>query len=383
MNILFVAHSGEISGGANRSLLALMAGLRERYGVQPSVLIPGKNTPLEQRCKVLGIPVYVGNYHTCCTVFHHMPKDILRAAKLLLAPTLDRREARRLNKTLPADFDLYYTNERMACVGAYLARFRKKPHVWHARSFGRENRTWFPPFWYARMNRYADRIILVSEALYRDFARYIGREKLRTVHNGLEPERYEQSEHRPHEGFRLLLVGRLTPAKGQEDAVRALHLLVNQYGVDAYLSFAGSVPSYESQRYDEKLKKLAERFHLENRVSFLGETDALNAVRGETDAELVCSWQEPFGRAAVEAMMAELPVVGSHAGGTAEIILDGTTGLLYPPRDAAALAERLHWLWEHPGEAAQMGRAGKERALTCFSADTMLARVMEVLHELC
>ena len=48
MKALFVAHSGELSGGANRTLLTLMAGLREQYGVSPGILIPGQNTPLEQ-----------------------------------------------------------------------------------------------------------------------------------------------------------------------------------------------------------------------------------------------------------------------------------------------------------------------------------------------
>ena len=165
MKILFIAHSGEISGGANRSLLTLMTGLRERFSVLPSVLIPGNNTQLEKQCKAVGIPVCTARYHTCCTVFHRTPKDLLRAAKLLLAPMLDRLEAKRLNHALPADFDLYYTNDRMICVGGYLAHLRGKPHVWHVRSFSRANRTWFPPAWYRKMNQYADRIVLVSQAL--------------------------------------------------------------------------------------------------------------------------------------------------------------------------------------------------------------------------
>jgi len=382
MKILFIAHSGELSGGANRSLLTLMEGLREQYGVSPGVLIPGVDTPLENRCKAAGIPVYSGVYHTCCTVFRHTPKDVLRAAKLLLAPILDKLEAKRLNQTLPDDFDLYYTNERMICVGGYLAHLRGKPHVWHVRSFSRANRTWFPPFWYQRMNRNADRIILVSQALYHDFSRHIQPEKLRTVHNGLEPDRYLSNEHRPHTGFRLLLAGRLTPVKGQEDALRALDILVRQYGADASLSFAGQMPTYEGKDYARHLRALTARLGLESRVSFLGEVEDLSEIRAETDVELVCSWMEPFGRTTVEAMLAGLPVVGCNIGGTAEIILDGTTGLLYPPRNVNALAEKLNWLREHPEKATEMGQAGQRRALHCFTAAQTVSGVMEVLHEL-
>ena len=382
MKILFIAHSGELSGGANRSLLTLMAGLREQYGVSPGVLIPGTNTPLENRCKAAGIPVYSGVYHTCCTVFRHTPKDLLRVSKLLLAPLLDRREAKRLNQTLPDDFDLYYTNERMICVGGYLAHLRDKPHVWHVRSFSRANRTWFPPFWYQRMNRNADRIILVSQALYHDFSRHIQPEKLQTVHNGLEPDRYLSNAHRPHTGFRLLLAGRLTPVKGQEDALRALNILVRQYGADANLSFAGQTPTYEGQDYARHLRGLTAQLGLESRVSFLGEVDDLSAIRAETDVELVCSWMEPFGRTTMEAMMAGLPVVGCNTGGTAEIILDGITGLLYPPGNVEALAECLNRLRTHPETTGKMGQAGQQRALQCFTAARTVSGVMEVLHEL-
>lgn len=383
MKVLFVAHSGELSGGANRTLLTLMAGLRKQYGIAPSVLIPGENTPLEQRCKAIGIPVYTGHYHSCCTVFRREPKDALRLAKLLFAPLLDKGEAWRLNKALPDDFDLIYTNERMTCVGGYLAKLRGKPHIWHVRSFSKENRTWFPPCWVRRMDRLSSRVIVISQALYENFSRQISPEKLRMVYNGVEPERYLLHERKLHPGFRLLLTGRITPAKGQEDALRALDMLVRRLGADASLSFAGEAPEYEGPKYLRQLKKLTARLELNDRVRFLGQVEDLGALREETDVELVCSWREPFGRTTVEAMLAGLPVVGSRAGGTKEIILDGETGLLYPPGDCAALVERLNRLRTHPDAAAEMGRAGQRRALQCFTAEEMISRVMEVLHELC
>ena len=383
MKVLFIAHSGELSGGANRTLLTLMAGLRDQYGIAPSVLIPGENTPLEQRCRAMGIPVYTGHFHSCCTVFRREPKDALRLAKLLFAPPLDKGEARRLGKTLPNDFDLYYTNERMTCVGGYLAKLRGRPHVWHVRSFSKENRTWFPPCWVRRMDRLSSRVIVISRALYEVFSLHISPEKLRMVYNGVEPERYLLRERKPHPGFRLLLAGRITPAKGQEDAIRALDILVRRFGADASLSFAGEAPDYDGPQYLRRLEALTARLELNGRVRFLGQVEELSALREETDVELVCSWREPFGRTTVEAMLAGLPVVGSCVGGTKEIVLDGETGLLCPPGDCAALAERLNRLRTHPDEAAEMGRAGQRRALQRFTAEEMISRVMEVLHELC
>ena len=157
---------------------------------------------------------------------------------------------------------------------------------------------------------------------------------------------------------------------------------MHKFHVNAYLSFAGEAPAYEGTAYARRLRRLTDKLNLKDRVTFLGEVDDLSAIRSESDAELVCSWMEPFGRTTVEAMLAGLPVVGTAAGGTAEIIADGKTGLLYPPRDAAALSDRLDWLHTYPQKAWKMGRVGRERVLARFTAQQTVSHVMEVLHEL-
>ena len=439
LKILFVAHSGEISGGANRSLLSMMQGLRDRYGIEPSALIPERNSALEAECARLGIAVYTGKYHRCCTVLKGEPKDALRLMKLAAAPIIDRIGARKLSRSLPGDFDLIYTNERMTIIGGYLAKRLHIPHVWHVRSFGRENATLFSPCWYARMSRFSDRIVLISRALYRDFGRHISPEKLRVVYNGLEPWKYMQEErhadgakcrgsrpeavgapgeaaplcdirsekdvcgsaaggdggHGAHGGmgtagsrgdrpFRILVTGRITTYKCQADAVRALEQLVRRHGVDARLLFAGQMPSYETDSYGQKLQRYVNDHGLQENVQFLGEVDCadLLRIRSGIDVEAVCSQCEPFGRVTVEAMMAGLPVVGTNAGGTAEIIEDRVTGFLYPIHDVDALTRHLLWLYEHPRDAAVMGQKGQERAMACFTVEMMVDHVYGVINEI-
>jgi glycosyltransferase involved in cell wall biosynthesis len=73
-------------------------------------------------------------------------------------------------------------------------------------------------------------------------------------------------------------------------------------------------------------------------------------------------WAEPFGLVVLEAMAAARPVIASAAGGLADIVLHGETGLLVPPGDAGALRAALAQLLAAPGLQARLGEAGRRRA---------------------
>jgi starch synthase len=83
----------------------------------------------------------------------------------------------------------------------------------------------------------------------------------------------------------------------------------------------------------------------------------------------------------IEAMAFGLPVLGTAAGGTPEIIADGRTGLLYPVGEAgqAVLADHLERLVRDPAHARRLGEAGRERALGYFRQRRFLAELHEAL----
>lgn len=381
MNILFVAHSPELSGGANRSLLSLMIGLRDRWGICPSVLVPGETGELGQACRQEGIPVYVGVYHSCCTVFRREPRDILRLGKLLAAPLLDRCQARRLERRLPRDFDLIYSNERMVMMGAFLAKSRGIPHVWHVRSFARENGVHYPPGYVHFMARHAERIVPISQALRQSLAACIAPEKLAMVHNGVAVEDYEVPARQPHEDYRLLLTGRIVPPKGQLEAIDALALLHKKQPGQFHLYFAGQVPGYDGGEYRQLLEKRIAQAGLGDCVHFLGEVADIRQIRSQMDLELVCAWCETFGRVTIEAMCARLPVIGTNTGGTSEIIVNEKTGLLYPPHDTQLLSEQILWCAAHPEQTRQMAEAGYQRVCECFSIQATVDKVYAVISQ--
>jgi alpha-maltose-1-phosphate synthase len=91
---------------------------------------------------------------------------------------------------------------------------------------------------------------------------------------------------------------------------------------------------------------------------------------------------EPLGIVNLEAMACETAVVASRTGGIPEVVDDGATGLLVPPDDPAALSGALNTLLRDPGRATAMGRAGRERAVTEFSWDTVAAQTAALYAEL-
>jgi glycosyltransferase involved in cell wall biosynthesis len=92
---------------------------------------------------------------------------------------------------------------------------------------------------------------------------------------------------------------------------------------------------------------------------------------------------ETFGNVAMEAMACETPVVAYPAGGLADVVADGETGLIEPETGSVSgLVRRLQWMWQHPKERAVMGVAGRQRVLQHFSDTLMARRYTNLYHEL-
>ena len=90
------------------------------------------------------------------------------------------------------------------------------------------------------------------------------------------------------------------------------------------------------------------------------------------------TWYEGFPMVIAEAYAYGLPVIASRLGSTAEIVQNGVTGLHFEPGDAADLAAKMEWAWNHPPEMARMGRA----ALAEYQAKYTPERNYEMLMEI-
>jgi glycosyltransferase involved in cell wall biosynthesis len=90
---------------------------------------------------------------------------------------------------------------------------------------------------------------------------------------------------------------------------------------------------------------------------------------------VVPSWDEGFSLVTIEAMAAGRAVMASNIGGITGIITENATGLLFPPRDSKAMAEKLLWLLWDTGMRERLGKQAQREVAERFSRDQVIDRI--------
>jgi glycosyltransferase involved in cell wall biosynthesis len=200
-------------------------------------------------------------------------------------------------------------------------------------------------------------------AISRGLARYLedvegfDGESFEIVHYGIDPDGAVRS----YSGSqpRLLCVGRLIPIKGHIVLLRAFAEAKRRLP-DLRLDIAGRGP------LEPALRALAKELGVDDSVHFLGYVAPVQKAIEQAAIVVVPSMGEGFGMVALEAMERARPVIAADIGGLGELVEDGVSGLLVPPGEAAPLARAIERLGGDLALAAQMGRAGRGRALERF-----------------
>jgi glycosyltransferase involved in cell wall biosynthesis len=86
--------------------------------------------------------------------------------------------------------------------------------------------------------------------------------------------------------------------------------------------------------------------------------------------------REGLSKSVIEAMANAVTPIVTDTGGNAELVIDGVSGLVVPPGDAAALARAIERLYRAPAERIAMGRAARERIATAFRLETTVAEML-------
>lgn len=165
--------------------------------------------------------------------------------------------------------------------------------------------------------------------------------------------------------FVLAVVGQITPWKGQETAIRAVARVVAarpDLGVRLLLvgepRFVDPHTRYANEAYMTSLRELVDSLGLAQTVQFLGHRRDVPTIMRAIDLLLLPSWTEPLSRAMLEAMILGTPVLATTRGGPADIIVDGESGYLAPPRRDKQWARRIEAIGDDPvGRTAVAERA--------------------------
>lgn len=284
------------------------------------------------------------------------------------------RELSRLARQQGCDV-LYANSLKAMLVAAVAGRLARVPVVWHLRDmltpdhFSASNRR----VCVAVSNRLVTRVIANSQATAQAYVDAGGRAPTSVLYNGIDAERYQQSEpaaEPPTNGrFVIGLFARLSPWKGQHVLIEALKELP---GVEAWII---GEALFGEEDYAASLRRTATETGVLDRVRFLGFRDDIPGLMKRCDLVVHASTSpEPFGRVIVEAMFAGVPVVATDAGGARELIRHQDTGVLVPPAAPQALADVIVDLM---GDALNRGRiaaAGSKWALENVSLDQILPK---------
>lgn len=346
MKVLVVAHEPNFCGGANRSLFSNLCELKFKYGVEFLVVIPSKKSLLGKKLDEVGIRWIPIKYFGVISGIRGDSKDILRYLKTKIGYYIEKVQAIRLFKKIKREnVDVVYTNTRLPIIGAEVAKRLNVPHVIHVRELGAEKPLW-GKWGFKEIEKKSNKIILISEALKKQFvANDVDESKIIVSHNGIQYEAPILKNKNLENEINLILVGRLVPDKGHEDAIRALKYIIDlkKYSNKKIkLHIVGSSPQrMHISWYEKKMKLLVSELGLDENVIFTGEINNIAEYRKNMHIELVCSINETFGRVTVEAMRSGLLVIGSNTGGTVELIKHKEDGMLYKQGDANDLAEKI------------------------------------------
>ncbi|WP_428499313.1 glycosyltransferase family 4 protein [Pseudonocardia sp.] len=177
----------------------------------------------------------------------------------------------------------------------------------------------------------------------------------------------------------LTVVGRLSPRKGQDLAIRAAAML-QDLGIDVDLSLVGDTFAGYEWFYDE-LRSLAQKLGMADRVKFLGfQHDIIPTLR-TTDIAIVPSRIEPFGTVAAESMAAGVLTIVANVQGLIEIVTDRETGLTFEAGKAESLAQACVWAIKNAGDATRIAIAGQESVPERFSLESYKSAVVSVLEK--
>lgn len=221
------------------------------------------------------------------------------------------------------------------------------------------------------------RIICVSDAIADMVRAAVSRpERVVTVYSGIDFERFDGRP--PKLSLRSefsisadkLLVGNvsaLAPHKDYETwLATAAKVLENRDDVHFFAVGSGSL--------DAKMKTLAKKLKIADRVTFTGFRKDVPDILNGLDVFLITSRTEGLGTGIIDAMYCGLPVTATRAGGIPELVVDGETGFLCNPGDVDLLASRLNVLLDDPELRKSFGDAGRARSLN-FSKDQMALAV--------
>jgi glycosyltransferase involved in cell wall biosynthesis len=358
------------SGGSERQLLAVLPALKQR-GFAPSIHVLTHRGVLAGRFEAAGIPVrepFAAAWLSRLPAPLRRPLLLLASAVTLLY-ALYRRRPEILHFVLPP---AYLVGGLASLVAPTRIRVmsRRNLNLYQRRApLLAQIERW--------LHRRMDAIVGNSEAILAELrGEGVVAARLHLIRNGIDLVRFGTVDRAAvravlgigETALTMIVVANLIPYKGHVDLLAALDRVKHRLPAEWHLLCIG-----RDDGIGAALRDRAEQAGLAEHVHWLGSRDDVPALLAAADMALLCSHQEGFPNAILEAMAAGLPVIATRVGGSAEAVVEGETGLLVPPHDPERLGEAILVLAGDAGKRAAFGRAGRSRVECDFALSRCVA----------
>jgi glycosyltransferase involved in cell wall biosynthesis len=270
-------------------------------------------------------------------------------------------------------------------LAAYTAKIPIIIHTVHGFAF-HEQSSWFEIKIFSSLEKLAskwcDKIVTVSE-FHRKWALELGignEEKVVAIPNGISEERVKPKKLKNEiqkeldlEGKKVLLfTGRLAPQKGLEYLFKAVPFLTSKIKEPFVVIVVGEGPL---RNY---LEDLVRKLGIEQYIKFLGFRNDIGDLLNVSDIVILPSLWEGLSIALLEAMAAGKPIVTTTIGSNLEVVRDGESAILVPPKNPELLASAIIKLIENPELANKLATNAKYRYGKYYTENQMLEKYMDL-----
>ncbi|HLN03146.1 MAG TPA: glycosyltransferase [Bryobacteraceae bacterium] len=394
MRILYLNPCGQM-GGAETSLVSLMASIREARPDWELCLAVGEDGPLVGKARQMGVQVFVIPFPAAIATLGDAGQRrsaVLRAVLTSLGPAA--AYARRLGKLIRnLDPAVIHSNGFKMHVLGSLVRPPKTALIWHMHDYASARPlmgTLLRPF-----QGRCDTVIANSKSVAADLAGLYPAVQVATIYNAIDIRRFAPQGETcdldkasglspsPAGTVRVGLVATFARWKGHEVFLRALSLVPRELGIRGYV-IGGPIYQTSGSQYSlAELERMAEQWGLRDRVGFTGFLDdPADAMRSLDILVHASTKPEPFGMAIIEGMACGKAVIASQAGGADELFADGINALGHAPGDFRQLARQIEKLARDEQLRLRLGRAARAAAEEGFQGHRLAAELVPLYERI-
>ena len=239
----------------------------------------------------------------------------------------------------------------------------------------------YRPHFFSQVMGWGKIVICPSQVIARHLIENfkINEDKIHIVPRWVKLDEYRFIDPKERLSFSTIVgIGRITPSKGWEYLIKAFHKIIR---LNPYLKLKIAGDTSIKPDYFQYLKNLINRLSLNYYVEFLGFKKASEVLEKASLLVVPSVIEEAFGRVVIEGFASGVPVVASKCGALCEIIEDGKTGLLVPPKDVDKLEKAILKILTDSYFAQKLAHNAYEEVKKRYSFEKAVKKIERIYYE--